>query len=831
MGESGDARTAAFKAFEWGHMKYRVVLLGGILTYATVTSWGAPQATERPPSPPLSPAKAVSDFRPVIDRYCVTCHNQRLKLGGLALDKLDMANIEADGAIWEKVIRKLRTGVMPPQGLPKPSDADRQALASALETTLDRAAALHPFPGSPSVHRLNRAEYANAIRDLIALDIDPEKLLPPDDPAYGFDNIGEVLALSPALLDRYTSVAEQITTLAIGNKDDVVQGSQVFRAPTDLSQDKHNDGLPLGTTGGFVVKTTVPLDGEYILKSSLFSTNLGLIRGLEFPRQFEFLVDGQVVFSRTVGGEAEFVALLKNLAVVADDLEARLQARVPIKAGPHEIGATFAGRPEVMNSKRLQAMLRTTSDTAESMLGPPHIETLTIVGPFNPTGPGDTPSRRRIFTCHPARVADENACAKSIISTLAHRAYRGTETAANIQDLLGIYRAGRADGNFETAIGLALQRILTGPKFLVRIEHDQNVRPGIPYSLSDIELASRLSFFLWSSIPDDELLQLAIAGKLKDPVEFERQGRRMLADSKSRALVDNFAGQWLQLRNLKSSIPDSREFPNFDDQLRQAFRRETELFFGSILQEDRSVVDLLTANYTFVNERLAKHYGIPHVYGDQFRRVEVSDEARKGLLGQGSILTVTSHADRTSPVVRGKWVLDNLMGAPPPPPPPNVPPLKENGDFSKPMTMRERMELHRANPACASCHKAMDPLGFALENYDAVGAWRDRESRVPIETTGVFIDGSTIDGVVSLRQAVLRRPDNFVTAFTEKLLIYALGRGLDYRDMPTLRSIVQDSARSNYRFSTILLDIVRSVPFQKRLRAVNESQVARVEPR
>ncbi len=810
----------------------RPVLFGSLLICFAATGWSAQKATQHPPtSNPPPAAKTASEFRPVVDKYCVGCHNDRLKTGGLALDKLDMGNVPADAAIWEKVIRKLRTGVMPPQGLPKPDDQTREAFASRLETVLDREAALHPYPGAPSVHRLNRTEYANAIRDLIALDIDPETYLPPDDPAYGFDNIGEMLAFSPAILERYTSVAEQIVTLAIGNKDDVVQTSQSFRCPPDLSQDKHNEGLPLGTMGGFVEKMTLPLGGEYVIKAHLYTTNLGLIRGLEFARQLQILVDDVPVFTTTIGGNGQYEAMLKNQTNFADALEARLQARVPLKAGPHIIGAAFAARSEVFNTMRLQPVIRSTSDTSETLLGPPHVETLTITGPFNPTGPGETPSRQRIFICHPAREADENACAKMILSTLAHRAYRGTDTNPDVQELLDLYQKGRARGNFETAIGLALQRILTGPKFLVRIEHDQSVPSGTPYSLTDIELASRLSFFLWSSIPDDELLQLAGKGKLKEPAELERQVRRMLADPKSQALADNFAGQWLQLRNLKRSFPDSREFPNFDEQLRQAFRRETELFFASIVQEDRSVIDLLTANYTFVNERLAVHYGIPHVFGDQFRRVEITDEARKGLLGQGSILTVTSHVDRTSPVVRGKWILDTLMGAPPPPPPPNVPALKANGDLPKPMTMRERMEAHRANPVCASCHKVMDPLGFALENFDGVGAWRDRDGREPIETSGVFIDGSKIDGAVSLRQAILRHPNNFATAFTEKLLIYALGRGLDYRDMPTVRSIVADSERTNYRFSTIVMDIIRSVAFQKRLRAVSETEVASIARR
>jgi len=772
----------------------------------------------------VSPVDA-STVRPLIDQYCVTCHNQRLKTGGLALDVMELGNVPSDAAVWETVVRKVNTGMMPPLGAPRPDDASRRRFTASLETTLDRAGRANPYPGHPSIHRLNRAEYANGIRDLLALDIDAEAFLPPDDPVYGFDNIGEVLALSPALLERYTSAAGEITTLAIGNAADVVPTARVFRASADLSQGQHNEGLPLGTVGGFLANTTLPLDGEYVIKANLFKTNLGLLRGLEFPRTLEFVVDGERVFSITIGGEDEFVNMLQNQTNYADALEAKLQTRIPLKAGPHAVSATFVSRGQVVNTRRLQAMTRTTSDTSETLLGPPHVMILTVTGPFNPTGVGATPSRRRIFTCRPTAASDEEPCARAIISTLAHRAFRGTETRADLQELLVFYRQGRSGGTFETGIGLALQRILTGPKFLVRVEREPEVLPGTVYRVSDLELASRLSFFLWSSIPDDQLLQLASEGRLKNPAVLEQQVRRMLADPRSQALVSNFAGQWLQLRNLKSSMPDSREFPNFDDQLRQAFRRETELLVDNIIREDRSVIELLTADYTFVNERLAKHYGIPQIYGDEFRRVPVTDDARRGLLGHGSILTVTSHSDRTSPVVRGKWILENLMGAPPPRPPPNVPPLREGKDLTRPMTMRQRMEEHRANPVCASCHKMMDPLGFALENFDAVGAWRVKEARVPIDTAGQFVDGSTIDGPIALRQAILRRPDNFVTTFTEKLLTYALGRGLDYRDMPTVRAIVRDSSRQNYRFSTLVQGIVGSAPFQKRIKVAAEADV------
>ena len=749
-------------------MNIRVLLLGvaatiGAVTASSVTPHAAGGQRPRAAAPTV-PARSgaagtAATYRPVLDRYW------------LSLDAMDLARVPDNAEVWEKVVRKLRTSVMPPAASAKPDQATREGLVTWLEGTLDRAAAASPYPGHPSVPRLNRTEYANAIRDLLAVDIDPTAMLPPDDPAYGFDNIGEVLTLSPALLERYASAAAEIATLATGDASDVVQRAQVYRAPADLSQDKHNEGLPLGTTGGLLAKPTLPLDGEYIIRASLFKTNLGLIKGLEFPRDVEFLVDGERVFGVTIGGEKDFEGMLQNQTKYADEVDARLQVRVKLKAGPREIGVTFLPRAAVVNTRRLQTMVRTTSDTSETLLGPPHIMSVSVTGPFSPTGPGDTPSRREIFTCKPASADEEEACARSIVTRLAHRAYRGTETVADVRELLTFYREGRRGASFETGIAAAIQRVLSGPKFLVRIEREPSGPVGTIARVGDIELASRLSFFLWSSIPDDELLRVATSGTLKTPAVLERQVRRMLADPKGQALVTNFAGQWLQLRNLRSAFPDSREFPNFDDQLRQAFRRETELLFDSIVREDRNVLDLLTADYTFLNERLAKHYGVPNVYGDHFRRVAVVDEARRGLLGQGSILTVTSHADRTSPVVRGKWILDTLLGAAPPPPPPNVPPLKEKKDLARPMSMRQRMEEHRANPVCASCHRVMDPLGFALENFDAVGAWRARDGRVPIDTSGVFIDGSGVNGPVELRQAVLRQPENFVTTLTEKLLI------------------------------------------------------------
>ena len=787
-------------------------------------SWTALQAAPQPAQgrSASAPTPAGPSPRAALDTYCVSCHNQRLKTGGLALDSMDLSRVPEDAATWERVIRRVRTGAMPPAGMPRPDATTRASLVSWLETAIDRAAP--SFPGHPSIHRLNRAEYANAVRDLVSLDVDVAALLPPDEPAYGFDNIGEMLDVSPALLERYSAAAAEIATLAVGDASDVVPGARVFRAAADHSQDQHNDGLPLGTSGGMAVKSTLPLDGEYVIRIGLFKTNLGLIRGLEFPRELHIVVDGRQVFAETIGGTKDFEGMLQNQTAYADAVEARLQVRVPLAAGPHDIGATFAGRSEVENTRRLQALLRTTSDTSETLIGPPLVLTVTVTGPFNSNGPGDTPSRRAIFTCRPPSTSvapSEDGCARTILSRLARRAYRGTHTTADVNELMTLFREWRRDNSFDSSISFALQRILAAPKFLVRAERVPPSRPGTVYRVTDTELASRLSFFLWSSLPDDALLDLAARNQLSRPATLEAQVRRMLADPRAQAVVDNFAGQWLQLRNLRSAVPDSREFPNFDDQLRQAFRRETELLFDSVIREDRSVLDLLTADYTFVNERLARHYGIPHVYGTHFRRVPVTADARHGILGHGSILTVTSHADRTSPVVRGKWILDTLLGTPPPPPPPVVPALPERSALARPMTMRERMEQHRANPQCASCHKAMDPLGFALENFDAVGAWRVRDGRVPIDASGIFVDGSDINGPVALRQALLAQPQAIVGNLAEKMLTYGLGRGIDHRDMPTVRAIVREAAADDYRFSSLVLGIVRSDAFQKRIVAVD----------
>jgi mono/diheme cytochrome c family protein len=795
----------------------RPLIIGAILCLGGLALRAAPQGQTS-----AAQASPGAQLRAVLDGYCVTCHSERLKTAGLSLEKLDLGRVGENAEIWEKVVRKVRVGMMPPPDAPHPDDATRRALVGWLETTLDRAAAAKPNPGRPLAHRLNRAEYSNAIRDLLALQVDSASLLPPDDAAYGFDNIADVLGASPVLLERYLSAAGAIASLAVGDPESG-PASQVFRVRQDASQDVHIEGLPIGTVGGLLAVVTLPLDGEYVLQTKLFRTNLGAMRGLEYPNQLEITVDGERVHLASFGGDADFKAALQNITAAADAVEARFTVRLPLKAGPHAIGAAFLRKSEAENSLRLQPFIRSSNDTLDPS-GHPHIDTFTVTGPFHATGPGDTPSRRKIFICHPAPAAAEEPCANRILSTLVHRAYRGTDTPADLERLLSFYSAGRQTGSFETGIQAAVERMLASPKFLIRTEPDPaGAARGSIYRVSDLELASRLSFFLWSSIPDDELLRVAGQGRLKNPDVLEQQTLRMLADPKAEALVDNFAGQWLYLRNLRDIIPNSVDFPDFDDNLRQAMGRETELFFASVLHEDRNVLDLMTANYTFLNERLARHYGIPNIYGSHFRRVTLTDENRRGLLGKASILMVTSHTDRTSPVVRGKWILDNLLGAPPPPMPANVPPLNENNRVGgRVLTMRERMEQHRSNPYCASCHQIMDPIGFALENFDATGAWRTREGGTggtPIDASGQMLDGTKVNGPVELRQALLRDPEIFVGTVTEKLMIYALGCGLAYYDMPTARAIVRGASKQDYRFSSLILGIVKSAPFQMRTAA------------
>ena len=774
----------------------------------------APEA-QAPPPAAVSAAEA-STYRGVVDRYCVTCHNDRLKTAGLSLEARDFARVSNDAEVWERVIRKITAGSMPPAGMPRPDEATLGATVNWLVATLDRAAAARPDPGRTVLHRLNRAEYRNAVRDVLVLDVDVNALLPADELSHGFDNVADALGMSPVLLERYLSAADRISALAVGDPG-IAAGTETYPARGDSKQLEHIEGLPLGTRGGLMVTRHFPLDGEYAISARLWRTNNGFTRGLSAAHQVEFSVDGERVFVSSVGGPEDWQTLLSNPAS-ADRFDARLQARVRISAGSHVLGVAFVEKTGARNTSLYRPLLGNT-DSVDSD-GVPRIDVVMVTGPFSATGPGDTASRRRVFTCAPARAADERRCATSIVSTIARRAFRRPVTAGDTAVLMDFYDQGRRRGTFDAGVQMAIRRVLADPAFLFRAEREPaGVAAGTPSRVSDLELASRLSFFLWSSIPDEELLKLAEQGRLSGQAVFQQQVRRMLADPKSAALVANFSGQWLQLRNLERVSPNPMEFPDFDDDLRQAFRRETELFFGSIVSEDRSVLDLLRADYSFVNGRLARHYGIAGINGSQFRRVAVTDEARKGLLGQGSILTLTSHPNRTSPVKRGKWILENLMGSPPPPPPPNVPPLKEAGELPRPRTMKERMAEHRSNPTCANCHRLMDPLGLAMENFDGIGAWRARDAGTRIDATSQLADGTAVDGAVALRQSLLARPEVLVRTMTENLMIYALGRGLMAGDMPAIRGAMRAAAPGDFRFSSLVFGIVNSTPFRMRTAA------------
>ena len=708
--QSGDIITLLMEGCRYLIMLAATVVAGAAVAYAQPDSAAAEQA--------------------VINKYCVVCHSTKLHTGGLVLQDADLNNVPASAETWEKVIRKLRTSSMPPQGMPRPDAPTVNSLASFLEDSLDRAAAAKPNPGHAAMHRLNRAEYANAIHDLVGLDVDATALLPPDDESSGFDNIADVLRMSPSLMERYLSASWNISREAIGNMN-IAPATSTYRVRPDLSQDQHIEGLPLGTRGGILVNHYAPLDAEYVIKLRLWRNTFDLMRGMEDAHQIEISVDGNQVRLVTAGGHDEFLKMTANPGLFGADLDKQLTVRVPLKAGPHVITASTVLRSHAEKDDLVKPFLRTTIDGLDIM-GDPSVDRLTVEGPLNPTGPGQTPSRAKIFVCTPQNEHEELPCARKIIDALLRRAYRRPITAGDLETPLSFYQRRRnAHGTFEAGIESALQFILTSPEFLFRFEPDPtDLAVGAAYRLGDVALASRLAFFLWSSPPDDELINLASQGKLHQHAVLEEQVKRMLADSRSDALVDNFAEQWLFLRNLKNSSPDPQIFPDFDDNLRQAMREETKLFFQSIVREDRSVLDLLNADYTFVNERLARHYGIPDIYGSQFRRVALTSENRRGLLGQASILTVTSYPNRTSPVQRGKWILTNLLGIPPTPPPPNVPALKENGD-GKPLSLRERMEQHRADPVCAGCHKVMDPIGFALENFDAVGQWRTLDDGSP----------------------------------------------------------------------------------------------------
>jgi hypothetical protein len=778
---------------------------GGTLAFSAKQGV-APQpvapAPQHPAAAPSSPQRAL------VNRYCVTCHNERMRRGDLSLAAYEVTAVGHDTAVWEKVLRKLQAGVMPPVGVPRPDKASYDSLVAWLTEELDRAAAAHPNPGrTEALHRLNRTEYQNAIRDLLAVDLRIADLLPADDQSYGFDNIAGILGISPTLLERYVSAAWKISRLAVGGAAKAT--AETFRLRGDLQQDDHFEGLPFGTRGGTMVRYIFPQSGEYAIDVELQGPR-------NEPHRLEISLDGE-----------QKALLMLDPAPIVPNVDGELMSVVPtvkvaVNAGPHDLAVTFVKKSAIEADGVRQPFLR----PYNSQLAQPVLNNVTITGPFSAAGTnprGDTPSRRAIFVCRPEQPSQEAGCAKQILANLARRAFRRPVTDADLQNLIAFYDEASAKGGFETGVESALRRLLVSPEFLFRIERDPAPPtaggPRAIYRVNDFELASRLSFFLWSSIPDDELLEAAGRGELAQPAILERHVRRMLADPRAEALVTNFGAQWLGLRKLERATPQQDLFPDFDENLRQAMRRETELFLQSIVREDRSVVDLLSANYSFVNERLARHYGIPNVYGSDFRRVTFDgDSVRGGLLGHGSVLTATSYATRTSPVLRGKWVLDNIVGLPPPPPPANVPDLVEKSQAGKVLSMRERMAEHRANPSCAVCHNTMDPMGLPLENFDAVGRFRTRsESNAAIDASGALPDGTVkFEGPAGLRRALIGRKDLFVTTLTEKLLTYALGRGLESYDAPAVRRITREAAADDYRLSSLILGIVKSTPFQMR---------------
>jgi hypothetical protein len=756
--------------------------------------------------------------RALLDQYCVTCHNDRMKTANLTLAQLDLATVGDHPELWEKVVRKLRAGVMPPPDVRRPPLAEYEALRDWLEAEIDRTAATRVNPGSVVLHRLNRTEYANVIRDLLDLEIDVTTLLPPDDSARGFDNIAGSLTISPTLLEAYATAAARVARMAVGYWKTPTEST--YLAPGDTSQNQHIEGLPFGTRGGMLVGHDFPADGEY--KFSIQNFGIGsFIPG----EQLELTIDGERAHLFKYQG----VGLSQGMSGEGDGA---LQVTIPVKAGSRKVGATFVAtnyRPSLDMVKQYDRK-SLENNSIPQLQYYPAIGFLRIQGPFNAQRPTDSRSIRKVFTCRPARASQEEPCAEAILASLTRRAYRRPATARDREALMTFYEEGRHAGAFEDGIEMALRRLLASPQFLVRAEKEPaNVPAGRAYRISGLELASRLSFFLWSSIPDDELIHAASQGRLGNPRVLEQQVRRMLADPRADALVGNFAAQLLYLRNLPATSPDGVFYPDWDNELRQSFRRETELFFDSIKREDRNVVDLLTADYTFVNERLARHYGIPDIYGSHFRRVTLGPDLdyRRGLLGKGSFLSVTwTQNFRTSPVKRGVWVLENILGTPPPEPPPNVPALEDSaGGSGKILTLREQMTVHRKNQPCAGCHKIMDPIGFALDNLDADGKWRTRqggEGGTPIDASVDLYDGQHVDGPSGLRQALLRYSPQFVRMFTEKMMTYALGRGVEYSDMPVLRSIVRDAGRENNRFSAIVMGIVKSAPFRMRTKLENE---------
>ena len=780
---------------------------------------GAGAASAQPP-----------DDRALLARYCVGCHNDRTLTAGVSLQGVDLDRVgehAAEVELWEKVVRKLRARAMPPAGRPRPGEAEYEGFVARLEAAIDAAAAARPNPGRrPAVHRLNRAEYANAVRDLLALDVDTRALLPADDSGYGFDNIADVLSVSPMLTERYLSAARKISRLAVGDPN-LAPATEIFTVDKYLKQDgRVSDDLPFGSRGGLAVRHTFPVDGEYVVKIYLSRTYDGRLRGLADRHELEVRLDGALVRTLTVGGPVRDAAGAEQRRDYRNSADDGQEVRFTAPAGPHLLAVTFVDQAAVLEGMRRPHYAVTSYEYAGDQTLDPGIGRVELRGPYNVTGRGDTPSRRAVFVCRPPADAapsgpEETACARRILGKLGRRAFRRPVADRDLDMLLGFFRLGRETGDFDAGIEMALRRVLVSPDFLFRRERDPaGVAAGAAYPVSEHELAARLSFFLWSSIPDDELLDLAERGALREAGVLEAQVARMLADPRSASLVENFGGQWLYLRNMALVAPDPYAFADFDANLRQAMARELALFLDRQIRQDRSVLELLTSDETFVNQRLAEHYGIPNVYGNHFRPVALDGalSPRRGLLGKGSVLTVTSYAHRTSPVVRGKWLLENILGSPPPPPPPDVPALAENDDRGEPpRSVRERLEAHRENPACAGCHRVMDPLGFALENFDAIGRWRTvTEAGTPVDAAGELVDGTPVDGPESLAAALLKRPDNFVTTVTEKLLTYGLGRGAEYYDAPAVRRIVREAKNDDYRWSAVIAGIVRSVPFQMR---------------
>ena len=762
--------------------------------------------------------------RALLDRYCVACHNDRTRQAGLTLESIDaerVGRVAGEVEAWEKVVRKLRGRAMPPPGRPRPDAAVYDAAAAALETALDAAAAADPDPGRPPIHRLNRVEYRNAVRDLLALEIDERALLPPDESGYGFDNIADVLAISPVLLDRYMAAAEKIGRLALGDAA-IRPAVETYTVPyTRWQEGRAGEDLPFGSRGGLAVRHHFPLDGEYVIRLELQRAYGNHIRGLQEPNDVELRLDRARIGRFTVGGDgvrAPWNAVSRP-SLYEQTADEGMEVRLEVAAGTRLVSAAFVDRAAVAEGvleprPGVSSLAYARDRNAAMALGG-----IEIRGPYGGTTPRGTASRRRVFSCYPETPADEAGCAAEILSTLARRAFRRPVDEADVEPLLALYDEGRREGGFEQGVQFALRGILIDPEFLFRIERDPpGAAPATAWPVTDLELASRLSFFLWSSLPDDELIDLAAAGRLREPGMLETQVARLLADPRSDAFVDNFFGQWLLLRNMRTVAPDPDAFLDFDENLREAMEQETALFVESQVRGDRGVLDLLRADYTFLNERLARHYGVPNVYGNHFRRVRAAAHGRGGLLGQGSILTATSYPNRTSPTKRGLWVLENLLGAPPPPPPPEVPglPDADHPGEARRLSMRERMEVHRISPVCASCHVLMDPLGFSLENYDGIGAWRTAEDGAPIDVSSTLPDGSRFAGPAGLRDILLAAEERFVETVTEKLLTYALGRGVEHHDAPAVRGIARGAAAGGYRWSSMILGVVESTPFQMR---------------